>query len=62
VGLINCIKSVVASMIERNYGKIIAIESDPGRIGENNEAVYGACKGGRLPCSKELPLNSELAD
>ena len=33
-------------MIERSYGKIITVGSDAGRVGEFQEAVYGACKGG----------------
>ena len=41
-------------MMERTYGKIISIGSDAGRVGEYNEAVYGACKGGVITLSKAL--------
>ena len=41
-------------MIEQRYGKIITIGSDAGRVGEYNEAVYGACKGGVITLSKAL--------
>lgn len=53
-GPINCIRAVAPSMIERSYGKIITIGSDAGRVGEYNEAVYGACKGGMITLTKAL--------
>lgn len=53
-GPIHCIRAAAPSMIERSYGKIITIGSDAGRVGEYNEAVYGACKGGIIALSKAL--------
>ncbi len=53
-GPIHCIRAVAPMMIERSYGKIITIGSDAGRVGEYNEAVYGACKGGIIALSKAL--------
>jgi 2-hydroxycyclohexanecarboxyl-CoA dehydrogenase len=53
-GPIHCVKAVAPSMIERSYGKIINIGSDAGRVGEYQEAVYGACKGGIIALSKAL--------
>jgi 2-hydroxycyclohexanecarboxyl-CoA dehydrogenase len=53
-GPIYCIRSVAPSMIERTYGKIVTIGSDAGRVGEYNEAVYGACKGGMITLTKAL--------
>jgi 2-hydroxycyclohexanecarboxyl-CoA dehydrogenase len=53
-GPINCIRAVAPSMIERKYGKIITIGSDAGQVGEYNEAVYSACKGGVNMMSKAL--------
>jgi len=53
-GPIYCIRAVAPSMIEQRYGKIITIGSDAGRVGEYNEAVYGACKGGVITLSKAL--------
>ena len=55
-GPIHCIRAVAPSMIERSYGKIINIGSDAGRVGEYNEAVYGACKGGVITLSKALAV------
>jgi len=53
-GPINCIRAIAPSMIERTYGKIITIGSDAGRVGEYNEAVYSACKGGVITLSMAL--------
>lgn len=53
-GPIHCIKAVAPSMIERSYGKIVNIGSDAGRVGEYNEAVYSACKGGLIALTKAL--------
>lgn len=53
-GPIHCIRAVAPSMIKRKYGKIITIGSDAGRIGEYNEAVYSACKGGMIALNKAL--------
>ncbi len=53
-GPIHCIRAMAPSMIERKYGKILTIGSDAGRVGEYNEAVYGACKAGVDNLSKAL--------
>ena len=53
-GPINCTRAVAPSMVTRGYGKIINIGSDAGRVGEYQEAVYGACKGGVIALSKAL--------
>ena len=45
-GPINCARAIAPSMIERKSGKIINIGSDAGRVGEYQESVYSACKGG----------------
>ena len=41
-------------MISRNYGKIINIASDAGRVGSSGESVYSACKGGIIAFTKTL--------
>jgi len=53
-GPLHCVRAVAPSMIARTYGKIITIGSDAGRVGEYNEAVYGACKGGMITLTKAL--------
>lgn len=45
-GTLNCCKSVVKSMGERGWGRIIAISSDAGRVGHLGSSVYGAAKAG----------------
>ena len=44
VGLLNCTKHVLDTMIDQNEGAIIAISSDASRQGEPTEAVYGGMK------------------
>ena len=41
-------------MINRNYGKIVNIASDAGRVGSSGESVYSACKGGIIAFTKTL--------
>ena len=53
-GPINCVRAIAPSMIERSSGKIINIGSDAGRVGEYQESVYSACKGGIIAWSKAL--------
>ena len=53
-GAINCIHSVLPSMIERQSGAIVSISSDAGRMGEYREAVYSACKAGIIALNKSV--------
>jgi 2-hydroxycyclohexanecarboxyl-CoA dehydrogenase len=53
-GLIIVTKAVVGGMINRNYGRIVNIASDAGRVGATNETVYSACKGGVIAITKTL--------
>jgi 3-oxoacyl-[acyl-carrier protein] reductase len=53
-GCLNCVHSVLPSMIERREGKIISIISEAGRIGEVNLAVYSGAKAGILGFTKAL--------
>jgi len=55
-----CCRAVLDNMIERNYGKIVAISSDAGRGGTGRGgAIYSACKGGIIAFTKSLAM--ELA-
>lgn len=47
-------RAVLDGMISRNYGKIINIASDAGRVGSSGESVYSACKGGIIAFTKTL--------
>lgn len=53
-GAINCCRAVLPTMISRQYGKIVSVSSDAGRVGSSGEAVYSAAKGGILAFSKTL--------
>jgi 2-hydroxycyclohexanecarboxyl-CoA dehydrogenase len=53
-GPLNCIRAVIGSMVKQNYGKIVSIGSDAGRMGEYNEEVYSGCKGAVIAISKSL--------
>jgi 2-hydroxycyclohexanecarboxyl-CoA dehydrogenase len=53
-GLITVTKAVVGGMIKRNYGRIVNIASDAGRVGATNDSVYSACKGGVIAITKTL--------
>jgi len=51
---INCCRAAIDSMIEKKSGCIINLGSDAGRLGQANEVVYGATKGGVISLSKGL--------
>ena len=43
-GLLNATYAVLPGMIERQWGRIVTITSDGGRVGDAGVAVYGAAK------------------
>ncbi len=45
-GVMMCCRAAMPGMIDRNYGRIITVISDAGRVGEPHLAVYSAGKGG----------------
>jgi 2-hydroxycyclohexanecarboxyl-CoA dehydrogenase len=53
-GFINCTRAVLPAMVEREYGRIVSIASDAGRIGEWREAVYSGTKAGVIAMSKAI--------
>jgi 2-hydroxycyclohexanecarboxyl-CoA dehydrogenase len=53
-GPIAVTRAVLDGMIGRNYGKIVNIASDAGRVGSSGESVYSACKGGIIAFTKTL--------
>lgn len=53
-GVLNCVAAVLPGMIERNYGKIVSIISDAGRVGEPRLGAYSMAKGGVVAFSKAL--------
>jgi len=59
-GVFYCCKSVVPSMIENNYGRIVNISSIAGKEGNPNAMPYSAAKAGVIALTKSL--GKELAD
>lgn len=53
-GVLNCVFCVMEQMKAQNYGKIINIASDAGRVGSSGEAVYAGTKGAVISFSKSM--------
>lgn len=54
IGTLNCCKAVLGPMSGQNYGRIVNIISDAGRVGEPRQAVYSGVKAGIVGFSKAL--------
>lgn len=48
------VRAVMDHMISRNYGRIISIGSDAGRVGSMGESVYAGTKGAVIAFSKTM--------
>jgi len=46
LGVMHCARAALPSMIERQWGRIVTIISDAGRVGESGMAAYAAAKAG----------------
>lgn len=53
-GTLNCTKAVLEHMIDNEYGRILNIVSDAGRIGEPHLAVYSGAKAGVIGFGRAL--------
>jgi 2-hydroxycyclohexanecarboxyl-CoA dehydrogenase len=53
-GPIACMRAALRVMIPQEYGKIVTIASDAGRVGSTGEAVYSAAKGGLIALTKTV--------
>ena len=53
-GTLNCTKAVLDHMTENEYGRILNIVSDAGRIGEPHLAVYSGAKAGVIGFGRAL--------
>jgi len=53
-GPIACMRAALTKMIPQEYGKIVTISSDAGRVGSTGEAVYSAAKGGLIALTKTV--------
>ena len=59
-GVFYCCKSVIPSMMENNYGRIVNVASIAGKEGNPNAMPYSAAKAGVIALTKSL--GKELAD
>jgi len=46
LGVMHCARAALPSMIERQWGRIVTIVSDAGRVGESGMSAYAAAKAG----------------
>jgi 2-hydroxycyclohexanecarboxyl-CoA dehydrogenase len=53
-GTLNMHHAVLPGMRERDWGRVVNIASDAGRVGSSMEAVYSACKGGIIAFTKSV--------
>jgi 2-hydroxycyclohexanecarboxyl-CoA dehydrogenase len=53
-GPIRVVRSVLPDMIEAEYGRIVLVSSDAGRVGSSGEAIYAAAKGGVIALAKSV--------
>jgi len=53
-GPINVTHVVARGMAQRNFGRVVSVTSDAGRVGSTGQAVYSACKAGVAGMSKTL--------
>jgi 2-hydroxycyclohexanecarboxyl-CoA dehydrogenase len=53
-GVLNCTRSVLPGMVEKEWGRVVTIISDAGRVGEPNLVVYSGAKAGAAGFSRAL--------
>ncbi len=53
-GPIICARAVLDGMVAQQYGRIVNVASDAGRVGSSGEVVYSAAKGGVIAFTKAL--------
>ena len=54
VGVLNCTYAALAGMQQAQYGRIVSISSEAGRVGSKGSAVYSAAKGGVIAFMKTI--------
>ncbi len=54
LGVVQCTRAVLDTMVEKKSGRIVNIASDSGRVGEPREAVYSGTKGAVIAFGKAI--------
>jgi 2-hydroxycyclohexanecarboxyl-CoA dehydrogenase len=53
-GTLRVTHATLPGMVERQWGRVVNIASDAGRVGSSHEAVYSGAKGGVIAFSKTI--------
>jgi 2-hydroxycyclohexanecarboxyl-CoA dehydrogenase len=53
-GCLRATHAVLPGMVERNWGRVVSIGSDAGRVGSSAESVYSGCKGAVIAFMKTI--------
>jgi NAD(P)-dependent dehydrogenase (short-subunit alcohol dehydrogenase family) len=56
-GVLNCVRAAGPGMIAKNYGKIVTVISDAGRVGEPQLEIYSAAKAGAAGFMRAIAKN-----
>jgi len=54
LGVVNCVRAVLPTMVEQSKGSIVAIGSDAMRVGESKQIVYGGAKAAVLAFARGM--------
>lgn len=54
MGPVAVTRAFLDGMMEQNYGKVVVVSSDAGRVGSLGETVYAGAKGGAIAFTKSL--------
>jgi 2-hydroxycyclohexanecarboxyl-CoA dehydrogenase len=60
-GCLRLTRATLPGMVERQWGRIVNIGSDAGRVGSSGESVYAGAKGGVIAFTKTIARESARA-
>jgi 2-hydroxycyclohexanecarboxyl-CoA dehydrogenase len=61
LGCVRVTHAVLAGMVERDWGRVVNLGSDAGRVGSSQEAVYAGAKGGVIAFTKTVAREAARA-